>query len=299
MANMHGRISNYRITAASITCELIAPALSDQGTITAAQYTLPPRTVNPSFLDKGQNPNVEETFCDNYIYPEPAAPSAALLGTSAYTAKAREGVYMPLKLSSFKWKDMNDPVILHSASLSALSSNNIGIAPATPLTFPYFEDRSGRSLFGLPAHPKLTSDIFAIAHFEGMAANVSIRVRVRQVVEINAPPGTTYAPLLEVALPPDKVALEMYQEISARMADGYPASYNDLGILKNIVTKIGKTLLPHVEPALDIVSKMAIPGVSTVATVGKKLLSAGKAIAPVVKAAAGKKANVQPSTAKK
>lgn len=278
--NMVGHIERYRINAQSVTIELIAPALSDQGTITACQYESSPMTSTRLYQD---------TATSYYVGPDvtymntPPDPSTWLLGTASYTAKAREGVYQPLRLNKpGRWHDFNDLTCFfeETATGNGVLYPPEHISLVGNLRFPYCVNRSAVTSFSdIDLSPKLCGTNVGVINMEGMAANVSIRVRVRQVVEITATPGSRYAPLLERPLPPDFTALRMVSEISARMADGYPASYNDIGKLRDIIMGIGKKIAPYVEPALSAIS--LVPG--PIGTVGKVASMA----APVVKQAVG------------
>lgn len=287
VASLTGKIEHYRITSQSATVELIAPALSDQGTVTAAQYRIAPRTSEYTSSTDGVTALVHP---DIAIWPEPVSTSSLVLGTSAYTSKARDGVYMPLKLTKFKWRDFADRCDMFTDETSNIGVYPTGVNATSALTFPYHEHREGASLETISV-PKFCGTNFGIIDVAGVAANVALRVRVRQVVEITAKPGTTYAPLLEAALPPDEVALRMYMEISSRMADGYPASYNDLGKLWEVIKGIGQKVLPYVEPALDFISRSGIPVASTVASVAKQAVPVVKNVVSAVKAAKQQKKN--------
>jgi hypothetical protein len=286
VAGFSSAVSAYRITAQSVTVELIASDLINQGSITAYQARLPPLTGSPG---QYRDPTDSSDFgiCHDYVlYPEPPVPSEGLMGTTAYTSKAKEGCYMPLKLTSFKWRDTLDRAAFFSCTRAqAIAPNYQVIKPAVgaPLVWPWYENRSTVLKFGdYPASPKLCGHNFGLIRLSGLRAGVSVRVRVRQVLEISARPGTIYAPLLEPSLPPDETAVRMYEEISARMQDAYPASYNDLGKLKSIIAGLAKKVLPYVDPALDWLSNSSIPVIGTGAKIAKTALGAGRQIAAVV-----------------
>lgn len=293
LSKMKGLISDYRITSQSATIELVAPALSDQGTITSAQYSLPPKTgslmrINPEFQD------AVDGFPDVSIYPEPVEQSQALLGTSAYTSKAREGAYVPLKLTKFKWFNFNDTTLIYSKELINLATQPFITVADARLYFPYNEVRAGANITALEPVPKLCGHNFAITTIAGTAANVALRVRIRQVVEITALPSTLYAPLLEAPLPPDDTALRMYMEVSAKLKDAYPASYNDLGTLFKKISEVAKSVLPFVDPALSALTKVPGP-VGNIATMVKTAAPAvktvGQAVAGAVKRRRQRKKN--------
>lgn len=272
--NFAGTCERFRINAQSVTAELIAPALSDQGTVTSA--CLPFTKQRFYKYVKGSTSSVADNPID--FYDRPTDESTWLLGASAYTAKAREGVYQPLKLTSFKYRDSNTFVI----STSVDASPPFTAAPEMSAAFPFFS---------LAHTVECTSKMFGATMFRGMAASTALRVRVRQVCEMVVKQGTTYAPLAEPAPPPDSTALKMYFEVSSRMKDGYPASYNDLGKLLDVIKRIGKSVLPFVEPALAVLS--AVPGpVGSVArgvTAAKAAVGQAVAAGRAVKAARARK----------
>jgi len=283
------RVEKYRVTSQSVTVELIAPALADQGTITACQYDVPPRTVNPSYCDI-TSPNDFNTgrtvYCtpDFYVYEKPVTTSQMVLGTQAYTAKAREGAYMPLKLRSFKWRNNNDPMVAYATTAEL---GRVMCTSATPMDssgWPFYLGAlPSTDQFGVAGLlPKNCGHGIGVMAIEGMAASVAIRVRVRQTLEIVCKPSTEFSPMAEVALPPDDTALRMYYEVSSRMADAYPASYNDLGKLKSIISGLAKKILPFVDPALDFLS--GIPGpVGAIATGAKTVIPVVKQVREAVK----------------
>lgn len=295
ITNMRASVSTYRITSQSVTCELIAPALSDQGTITASQFKMSPRT--GSLCRAADNNVTADLYPDIAVYQAPGVESAMVLGTMAYTSKARDGVYLPLKLSNFKWRSMTDNVAYFETEGASFGEYPERLNCASSLVFPYSEHREDGHFWELVG-AKMCGNNFGKIVIGGLAANVAIRIRVRQVLEITALPGTTYAPLLEAALPPDETSLRMYFEVSARMADAYPASYNDLGKLWNVIKGIGQKVLPYVEPALDFISKSGIPVASTVATVAKSAVPAVKTAVTAIKAAKAKKKKTLPAAKK-
>lgn len=268
-------VKEYRITSQSVTVELVAPALADQGTIISAIYNSPSMTSEVTrVLNLGSQGLGIDVYPDIAIIETPPDDSKLILGTTAYTGKARDGVYQPLKLSSFKWQNANDPCMYFNVNSMTDQSQKRNLTVRDSFRWPFFLDNSGAdqsNLAARPALPKMCGCQYGLTYLKGLAKTSSVRVRMRQVVEVTALPSTIYAPLLEPALPPDELAMKMYFEISGRMKDGYPAAYNDLGKLKDIITGIGKTILPAVEPLLS-----SIPVVGPIAT-------AVKAAVPVVK----------------
>jgi len=276
-------ISKYRITAQSVTVELIASDLLNQGSIVAYQADMPPLTANATTVTS----TTVDLRRDVYAYPDdPPHPSQGLIGSTGYTSKARDGCYMPLKLTRFKWQDSADSMVPINYDWVHQERDALSIlvhTPTTALQFPWYEDRTGVTLDTLQSAPKLCGNNFGFIRLAGLLKGASVRVRVRQTVEVYCRPGMFYAPLLQPALPPDETALRMYFEVSGRMMDGYPASYNDLGKLKGIISGIAKKVLPYVDPALDFLANSSIPVVGTGAKIAKTVLNTGRQVAGIVK----------------
>lgn len=255
------KIEKYRVLAQSVTVDVIAPALSDQGTIVSAQYDACPRTAQFSYMDPTQTTGL--LACDAWFYGPPPSSGQLLMGTSAYTAKAREGFYQPLKIGKFKWRNVRDNFVQME---DQGGMNQAHSCPHKMYNYPILVGSNapvGTNQFALP---KPTSNAVGITIIEGTAGNpqVSIRLRFRQVCEILPRLGGTLAPLAEAAYPPDELSYRMISEIAGRMKDAYPASYNDLGKLVNTITNIGKSVLKYADPILDAVG--LVPGVGNIVT---------------------------------
>lgn len=249
-------VEAYRITAMSATCELIAPALANQGTVVAAQYTNAPQLVMPL-----SGASAQEAGAVGRIYEFPPLESRVLLGTVAYNSVAKDGVYMPLKLTSLDWKFTNDAAV--GGCFMPVTTQLPGkIVPFPDVALPFTT---------LGVVPPYCTTNFGEIFFRGLAPEGAIvRVRVRQCLEIIPFPGTQYAPFVAAPLPPDELARRMYIEVAGRMEDAYPASYNDWGWLRDHVIDIAKKVLPYVDPVLSALS--VVPGVGTAAGIAKMLL---------------------------
>lgn len=265
------KFEKYRVTSQSVTVELIAPQLADQGTITAAQFAVEPTTVQPTTVSGATSLVV---FPDVWVYRPLPQPGMWLLGTSAYTSKAREGVYQPLKLDKFDWVSAYDVVSMFDDSVGR---GNFQLNLTDRLEFPYMSNRTAvANQSDLDFIMRPSSDTVGVIQVAGIAATASLRIRIRQVVELTGTPDSFFAPMFEAPLPPDELSQKMYFEISARMADAYPASYNDLGKLRDIIYKVGKKVLPFAEPLLDVASGFGGP-IGLLASAGKALLPTAQA----------------------
>lgn len=258
----------FRVTAQSITVELVAPATANQGTMLSAYVPEKPQkfyagtVVSPATAPDYVTP-------PSVLFDHPPQSSKLLLGTNAYTTQAVDGVYAPLKLTKFGFKMTNRPHMCLGMPPGVTDPPvpDFTFNPATNQLFPYPGNNydSDTPLF----HP-WSSPGYSKVTISGVADNTSVRIRVRQVCELVPYPGTVFASLVESPLPPDDLALRMYLEVSGKMKDGYPASYNDLDTLRSVVHKIAKGVLPFVDPAVDMLATMValLPGGAPFAAMG-------------------------------
>lgn len=278
LINLYGNMSAYRVTAQSVTCDIVAPMTADQGTIVSCQFDSQPRTQSGAVM--GNAPMAYNSCADVWLYGTPPTSNSLLMGTSAYTAKAREGFYQPLRINNWKFHALNDSYVqMHGGTTMDQLYN--GSMPVNHSNWPIYFNNIAYA----PTHvclPKPTSSIVGVTWVEGTAGNpnVSLRIRARQVIEFLPVPGGTYAPLSEAPYPPDELALKMVREIGARMKDAYPSSYNSLGKLKDTISKIGGAVLKFADPALDALSM--IPGLGTFAGGLKSAKNLAQGVASLV-----------------
>lgn len=270
MVEMIKQVSSYRVLSQSVTVEVIAPMIKDQGTIVSAQMNVKPRTMS---LAAGTTSGIS-AGADLWWYRDPPPASSLLMATNSYTGKARDGFYQPLKLDRFKFISPIDVVLQKNGGFPVTyawtANSNLGNFPT------YWNNLAIPE--GSPYPPKPSTYGVGMTWIQGTAGypDVTLRVRARQTLEVIPVIGSTYAPLAEAPFPPDELAYRMVAEIGGRMKDAYPASYNDLGKLKDTIMKIGRSVIKYADPVLDVVS--AIPGAGTVVGGVRTALRTGKAI---------------------
>lgn len=244
-------VEKFRLSSQSLTGYFDAASTSDQGHVVAIQTELPritmPATPNPKVNDTGAH--VMWTW---YQDPIPTLENA-LQTSRAYQGKANEGFYVPSKLGNVgAWTLTNQSYGLlgsRSDQLPALSFGNIGgttfeadEAFADFIgTFPYTSSAGypgPRLVFGQP-DTTLTS-----IYYTGLAATSTVRLTSRWTMDLVVRPGTVYAPFVRMPPKPDDLAIAMYHEVSRRMGDAYPSSYNNLAALLPIIANLGKMILP-------------------------------------------------------
>lgn len=93
--------NGFRHYAKSITCHLVASAVSDQGQVYAAQYSAPPRGTGMVF-HRTDASGVPTSYCYSAGYTLSLPTTETDLAATApryYTEAARGGVYLPLRLT--------------------------------------------------------------------------------------------------------------------------------------------------------------------------------------------------------
>lgn len=244
----------YRVTAQSITCELVAPALSNQGSVVCGQVAETPQVFKGTKIASyGTLFGPTDCFAPLDLYDAPPRTSQLLLGSNAYSGEARAGCYSPLKLTDLAFRSTNNPhCSAGSVTGITVPQYSFNFNPSSTQIFPYPGNTANGTSVAM--FPKWSCPNYSLITFSGMAAAVGIRIRVRQVLEIVPYPGTVYAGAMENALPPDDLSVRMYHEISGKMKDAYPASYNDLGKLKDVISTLAYNILPFVDPVLSALS---------------------------------------------
>lgn len=284
--NIHTDIDAYRVLSQSITCDLIAPSIADQGTILSAQFVDRPRTVNQSALNWSYSSSAPHDVWSNtlggfvadcWIYDQIPDPENLVMGTTAYNGAARLGFYQPLKIDKFDFVSVDDPMYFLSPDSesppSALTLDKAvchmgGMWDEGPHYGNYpictkqgwdSSDHTRSSASADYSILKPSGHAIGYTKISGTSGspNVSLRFRFRQVSEVIPVLGKRYAALAEAPLPPDDLSYRMIREIGARLKDAYPSSYNAEGKLRDTIVKIGKGLLKYADPALTLVSTLA------------------------------------------
>lgn len=212
-------VNAARLVYYGVTLFMDAPALSDQGTMCGAQ--------------------VQQTWKVTYNLTTPtAAYNGPALGydnlinlPGAVQWVAREGAYVPIKLSSSNQYIQQSTVYSYSGLTSPTTAQTI---------------------------PQILDGMLGVLSFKNLSVNTSIRVTLRMGVEVQVPPSSPYSPFTRVPLMPDSDAITSYFTIASRLTDVYPASYNDWGKLWGVIKKVAGSVLrgavrsiPIVGPALD------------------------------------------------
>jgi len=260
---LRANCERFRLTSSSISAYFDGASETDQGHVVCGQTDLP-RLVIPVLVPATDLPvndfGARLSVC---IYQDdPPAMEQIVQTTRPYQGPANRGVYCPSKLQSLgAWVTTNVSYFLPGSSTPT--------TPVTPGCFP-FSDLGGGSYFadqpssdfqgtfpymwtaggGAPRTFAQTDSTLTSIFFTGIAPTTTVRVTTRWTLDMVVRPGTPYAPFVRMPPVEDLPALKMYSEISRRLADGYPSSYNNLGFLLPLIGKIASTIGPVILPRL-------------------------------------------------
>lgn len=241
----------FRMTSQSITCYFDAASQSDQGHIICAQTELP--RVTAPYWPSTAPTNDTAIQMQVAFYQDPPPTYEQLLQTSrAYQGKAADGVYAPSKLLNIgQWVYTNQ------------SYKMIGTAPTTtvpgPGVVPFksyaqttFEGDEPAANFGVYTFPFTNTEMvfgqpdtsLTTIMINGIAQSSSLRITTRWTLDVVVRPGTIYAPFAKMPPQADYNSLRMYSEVSRRMPDGHPSSFNNLGAILGVIGKVAATVAP-------------------------------------------------------
>lgn len=198
---------------------------------------------------------------------------------NAYFSRSKEGAYVPLKLTKTcqKWHSDADssmlginetaadllpvalrpyfvdtgfssiPIVADLAAYNATGGGtypHLGLHEATRVTS--FTDGVvfGTSVtIGQRTSPSC-NDNWAHISARNLSVSTSYSFFVRCGFEVQVQPGSILSPELKLSPMYDEEALKSYFMISREMKDAYPADYNDLGKIWNVIKGAARTVLP-------------------------------------------------------
>lgn len=297
--------SHWRITHMSLTTELDAPALANQGSVVAAQIPLNHLKLNTSWVNLTNLPTAGDngalivgqhvTVVDlTQNLPDPAVLSTKPL---AYQGLAKDGTYQVLKLDPrAPWVSTADTSVITvntNATVPGnagypnsvlrgvvLPKNNLGTASALQ-PWPFYSSASVLdankciSAHVNPAFAASTSGsqipgfpqpLFGRTVYFNMSGTAALTMRVRWGVEYVPQVSSVFAPAQKAPAALDELALEFYARFAAVAPDAYPASYNSWDELSAYLRKA----YSFIRPALRFASHL--PGVAGMAAGGAQAL---------------------------
>jgi len=257
-------VEAHRLCYMSVTAYQDGPALANQGTVCASQYEVAGRTY--AVGEAGASTNVTAylpliRFQDSDL----ALYETSQTMPNAYFSESKYGCYMPLKLGrpSHRWMT-DERLVKHgpNGTWTAISGSSSwdGIerpvtATAPPGQAPYpdvvpawFKPTDTRC-YGDAMFPPL-NDIWGGISCRGLSVDSTYSLFFRVGIECRVQPGTLMAPQQRMSPPFDPKAIQSYFKINRELKDAYPADYNDLGKIWEVIKGAAESVLPLLHPSL-------------------------------------------------
>jgi len=290
--------TRWRLAYAAVTVYQDGPALSDQGTVCVCQKPL-------ALMKQNYAGGSENLSLDPVSWMPPAAVgsfhlvkyrtddypdySSSQAMPNAYFGQSKEGVYVPLKLTRThqKWHSTANLVQFAQAATEHTAGpfqRQFQIPNATEGLdttgfFPFFdspdaavfldeEDVFAFARLGGGVVPDFCNDVVADIGFRNLSVNSSLSLYFRYGFELQVSPQSTLAPELRLSPPYDPLAVSTYFKVSRELKDAYPADYNDLGKMWDMISAglkaVNKTnvlqAIPGFGPALQLASHGIVTG---------------------------------------
>jgi hypothetical protein len=253
-------VRKYRIAFAGFTFHMDAPALSNQGTVTATQYPVEDRDLTMGMCGLG---GAVKAYRKLKVVPFTDYPDFAAIQNlpDVYSAEAKNGCYLPLKLgeedfemravanTNFVHGDWdvsaggyvyNEPLNVHAAT---------GVTnPLVPVTDVQINPATGAITAGGTALPVACTQVGHIA-FRGLDPKATLYVYARLGFDIEVQPGSIYSPYVRNPVMEDDAAVRAYFAVSRQLKDAYPEEYNDLGEMFDLIVNTAADVLPALFPS--------------------------------------------------
>lgn len=253
----------WRLAYMSVTAYQDGPDLANQGTIVVAQIP-----VQPVLLSSNKEFGVIlQSLPDAALYDADDYPdfNVAQAMPNAYYNRSREGAYVPLKLteSCQDWVSESDNVCMRSHVNTAFNpvfgSYEIG-ARGTVKPFPHVNMAAltyTDVAYGANITSGMMNGTWASISGTNLAVTTSFTFFVRLGIEMQVTPQSLLSPQLKLSPPYDSQALNTYFQIARELKDAYPADYNDLGKIWDVISQAAKAVLPWVALSPGPVGVMA------------------------------------------
>lgn len=279
MGAFWGNAQRYRMTYCSVTVYQDGPDLANQGTLAVCQAPLQSCVYNPAYVNSGGRcvamPHVEQ-FSDG---DRPLFDVAQSM-PNAYFNNSKFGAYVPLKLTRThqQWLSTSDAVTQAQTTAPIdqpfdgyvlPTGAAYGVFPHVNLSPAFYNSGSG----GGEATSPLMNGISAHICARNLAVATSYTFFVRMGIEIQCQPGSLYTTHLRLSPAPDHEAVDNYFRIARELKDAYPADYNDLGKIWDVISSIAKTVGPALGAFGPVGSAIGM-GVSGAAAVGDRIRQA-------------------------
>jgi len=163
---------------------------------------------------------------------------------------------MPLKLTRThqQWHSRHDEEVFLTTIPTSQEDENVSIvilpkiSTYTDFPVPFIKSASMQddgTVEGV-AMPAMGNDFFGNINFKNLATTTSLKLYFRAGFEIQCLPGSVMSPHLKLSPPADDRALTTYFAIARELKDAYPADFNDLGEIWDVISNVADKVLPLV-----------------------------------------------------
>lgn len=266
-------IEAHRLIAYGVTAYQDGPSLSNQGTLTAAQWEVHRRRFFVDGVAADATPTAFSKLVQ-YQATDLAGYESSQHMPNAYFGESKDGCYMPIRLSHFE--EYTSDADIEQFSNSALTGFNIPVPtvattvgyPPFPAMLPAYCDTPG--ILGGNVMYRPLNSIWGGISCRNLSPATSFAFYFRQTIECRLTPTSFLTPQLSVSPAYDPVAIASYFRISRELKDAYPADFNDLGklweVIKKAATFAANTLgrIPGPVGAIAGMAPMVVEGIDAI-----------------------------------
>jgi len=276
-ASFRAMAQRWRMTYMSVTLYQDGPDLANQGTIVACQTPVKPTRANSarSFGTYAGANGFAFVPIEAYSVADKPEYTTSQSMPNAYFSRSKEGAYLPLKLTKTcqQWAGA-DSLVMCNDTLQTPAYDLAGIIPVgTTATNGLYPHTNLVQCWVLPATgagggqatSPMLNDTWGMLSLRNLAVTTSLSLFVRAGFEIQCQPGTPFSSHLKLSPQHDSQALDTYFRISRELKDAYPADYNDLGKIWDVISSVAKTVAPGLGfiPGVGPLLSTAVTGVAS------------------------------------
>lgn len=249
VAAMVSSFEHWRVAYAGATIHLVAPSVSNQGTVVAAQYPIRYSELGNSTSGSGLLNCLYPFIRYNPATAEPVYADLIKM-PNAYVGEAKDGLYMPLKLESnhIRWRDEGCRRLDASGWAASSVNQTLTVPTASAGTYPWpnltIPAYISASVWYSDVCLTPANDIVGGICFRGLSNAASLSLTLREGFEVRCVPGSAFTSFLKVSPEHDLMAMTNYYKIARQLKDAYPVEYNDLGKLWDLIKGAARVVSP-------------------------------------------------------
>lgn len=271
-------IEAHRLVYMGVTAYQDGPALADQGTLVGAQWHVA-REKYGTTLANGAGLNTHGSVGSRravvYRDNDFAHYERSQYLPNAYFSMSKAGAYLPLRLSGTRWVTSADLELpLTGLQLFQGEDNMVYVPIAIPgtVTAPYpslapvWYDGAAGKLMGDSVFRPL-NDIWGGLSARNLSPQTSFAFYYRVSIECRVSPTSVFASQVRMSPMYDPVAMGSYVRISRELKDAYPADFNDLGKIWEVIKQAARAVLPVVSGLGPIGAAVGMGGQAAISLV--------------------------------